>query len=121
MLEIRPISNKHEQEALAARCRVSFDKDCFAYAAVRGEEPVAIGQFRCDPKSPPNKQGSAFLHSIGHIPPGDEETDRLLLVGILAFCTENACTRFAFSKAIPAHLPQSLGLHCDPNRAFWFW
>lgn len=46
MLEVLPIQTKIEQEAICARCGVSYDADCMAYSATIDGILTGICQFR---------------------------------------------------------------------------
>ena len=45
MLEVLPIQNKQEQEALCARCKIPFDADLMAYKALVEGELKGVCQF----------------------------------------------------------------------------
>ena len=112
MLEIRPIPDPHEAEAIAARCGITYDPHCLSYAAFAEHTPVTLCQFRY------NSDGCAYIHALGRTETAKEHcenTERFTLIGVLAFCTQNGCDRFIFLKNIPAFLPGEIGLRTDPN------
>ena len=48
MLEVLPIQDKQEQEALCARCGIAFDTDLLAYKALVDGELRGVCQFTMD-------------------------------------------------------------------------
>ena len=117
MLEIRPIENAHEKEALSARAHVDYRRDALLYAAFRAEVPLAIASFRC----------AEDLTEIYAVSPCDEGADdgsvpaRLVLLGAIAYAAENGCTRFRFDAQIPPTLPEALGLRRLRDGVYAFW
>lgn len=108
MIEIRPIEDKHVQEALAARCHVPYTPNSFAYAAFRGETPSAICQFSFRVPTDAVKCGSARLLSLGCISPESEDLSEPLLIGVLSFCIQNGCTAFECADGVPTSALQAL-------------
>ena len=56
MLEVLPIQDKQEQEALCARCSIPFDVELLAYKALVDGELRGVCQFTM------NKDGGKILH-----------------------------------------------------------
>ena len=50
MLKVLPIQSKAEQEALCARCGITYNPDLLAYAAIVDGETVGISQFKLTDK-----------------------------------------------------------------------
>jgi len=61
MLEVLPIQNKQEQEALCARCKIPFDADLMAYKALVEGELKGVCQFTM------NQNGGRICH-FAHVP-----------------------------------------------------
>ena len=103
MQEIRPIGDKHEQEALAARCRIPFSRDSLAYGVFAGDRPVAMCQFRFTP--PRNGEiGTCHLLSAGFVRPENGASGDLLLLGVLAFCRAKGDLRLSWAGDLPEAL-----------------
>ena len=61
MLEVLPIQDKQEQEALCARCEIPFDTELLAYKALVDGELKGICQFTM------NQNGGRIMH-FAHVP-----------------------------------------------------
>ena len=88
MIEVRPVTDRHSAEALAARCSLPFRRDAYAYAAFLNDTPAAFCQFRMQKHNP-----LPDLLTIGTIPlPIQQKNDLLhaLCIGIRSFCLQTA-------------------------------
>ena len=61
MLEVLPIQDKQEQEALCARCEIPFDTELLAYKALVDGELKGVCQFTMD------QNGGRIIH-FAHVP-----------------------------------------------------
>lgn len=83
MLEILPIQSKTEQEALCARCNITYDPELMAYGASVDGESVGICQFTIS-----DKGGS--LIDIAQVP-GRNEFETAFLLGRAALNFIDLC------------------------------
>ncbi len=83
MLEVLPLQSKAEQEALCARCGVTYDPDMMAYGATVDGEAVGICQFTM------NDRGGS-LHCIAVVP-GHTAFDTPFLLGRAALNFIDLC------------------------------
>ena len=117
MLEVRPVVDEHEKEALSARCHFRYRRDTLMYAVFEKEIPLSVSFFQC-------KDQIARFYAVA---PTDEtnreplNTLRLAFLGALTFALQGGCERFYFSKSFPKELPESLGLRCTNEGFYNFW
>lgn len=117
MLEVRPVVDEHEKEALSARCRVRYRSDALMYAVFEKEIPLSVSCFQC-------KGQVARFYAVA---PTDENNRtppdalRLALLGALTFALQGGCERFHFSENFPKDLPESLGLRHTNAGVYKFW
>ncbi|MBO5270678.1 MAG: hypothetical protein J6B77_07825, partial [Clostridia bacterium] len=98
MLEILPVNDPHEQEALAARFRIPYLRTTQGYTAQNNGKPIALCQFRISQKA-------VTLCSVG-ITPSEDVTERehilsALLLGTLAFAMQNDVQNVRCTKEFP--------------------
>lgn len=83
MLEILPIQLKSEQEALAARCEITYNPDLMAYSAILNGDTVGICQFSM-------KSGVGHIDDIALLP-GMDDNEIMLVLGRAALNFIDLC------------------------------
>jgi hypothetical protein len=83
MLEILPIQSKSEQEALAARCGIKYDRELLAYSAMLDGKSVGICQFSLKP-------GSGHITDLSPMP-GVSDFEAMFILGRAALNFIDLC------------------------------
>ena len=100
MTEFRPVKEKSEQEALAARFDVPYAQRALAYVALCEGRSVGLCQFFCDGET-------LRLHSIGTVRKGGDRIAHTLAVSVYAFALRQGCRSLSCER-LPAHLQKIL-------------
>ncbi|MBQ8175335.1 MAG: hypothetical protein IJ009_08050 [Clostridia bacterium] len=114
MLEIKPIQSKDEQASACARCAVSYDPDCMAYAATLDGEFLGVAQFTIE-------KNHGHIKNVTLLP-GVEDFEAVFLMGRAMLNFIDLCgihTATCASDAASETIIKAIGFQKNEDGVFW--